>query len=314
MRMARRTLALILASLAVLLSACSGSHSDKSGYTFIMITHETAGDVFWDRIKAGAQQAADNTGTTLKYFNDPNPVRQAGLIDTAVSEKVDGIATTLASPDVLSPSVHAARDAGIPVVAFNAGGDAYQSAGALMYFGSDDRKAGDAAGVRIAAAGGQRPLCVIHAPDHQGLRDRCDGVKAHLPATQIIEVNGSDDAAVTSVLAAKLAGDPGIDYVVTLGAPIAFDAIKAQGAAGTHAKIVTFDLNADVAKQIKTGDIEFAIDQQPYVQGYLAVTSLYLYKKNGNDIGGGEATLTGPSFVDSSNIDVILPFAEANTR
>jgi simple sugar transport system substrate-binding protein len=50
------------------------------------------------------------------------------------------------------------------------------------------------------------------------------------------------------------------------------------------------------------------------VQGYLAVQSLYLYKKNGNDIGGGKPTLTGPSFVDSSNIDKIIPFAENNTR
>ena len=69
--------------------------------------------------------------------------------------------------------------------------------------------------------------------------------------------------------------------------------------AGSSAKLVTFDLNADAAQAIKDGKIQFSIDQQPYVQGYLAVTSLYLYMKNGNDIGGGKAVLTGPSFVDS---------------
>ena len=67
-------------------------------------------------------------------------------------------------------------------------------------------------------------------------------------------------------------------------------------------------------KAIKDGKIQFSIDQQPYVQGYMAVTSLYLNNKNGNDIGGGQAVLTGPSFVDSSNIDTILPFTENNTR
>ena len=85
-------------------------------------------------------------------------------------------------------------------------------------------------------------------------------------------------------------------------------------ASGSSAKLVTFDLNTDAAQAIKDGEIEFSIDQQPYVQGFMAVTSLYLYLKNGNDIGGGQPVLTGPSFVDKSNIDTILPFAEKNTR
>ena len=57
------------------------------------------------------------------------------------------------------------------------------------------------------------------------------------------------------------------------------------------AKLATFDLNADAAQAIKDGKIQFSVDQQPYVQGYMAVTSLYLYIKNGNDIGGGRAGL-----------------------
>jgi simple sugar transport system substrate-binding protein len=85
-------------------------------------------------------------------------------------------------------------------------------------------------------------------------------------------------------------------------------------AAGSKAKLITFDLNADAAQDIKDGKIEFSIDQQPYVQGYMAVTALYLNLKNGNDIGGGGPVLTGPSFVDKSNIDTILPFAKKGTR
>ena len=87
--------------------------------------------------------------------------------------------------------------------------------------------------------------------------------------------------------------------------PVTFDA---------GAKLVTFDLNADAAQAIKDGKIEFSVDQQPYVQGYMAVTALYLYLKNGNDIGGGGPVLTGPSIVDKNNIDTILPFAKNNTR
>lgn len=135
-----------------------------------------------------------------------------------------------------------------------------------------------------------------------------------MPTTENIQVNGADDASVVQSLQAKLAQDKDIDYIVTLGAPIALDAMKAIEQAGSSAKLVTFDLNVDAAQAIKDGKIEFSVDQQPYVQGYLAVQSLYLNKKNGNDIGGGKPVLTGPSFVDAKNIDVILPFAQNNTR
>jgi simple sugar transport system substrate-binding protein len=279
-----------------------------------MITHETPGDTFWDKIKAGANQAAKNNGVTLKYSNDPEPSKQATLIQSAVDSKVDGIATTLATPDALKSSVQSAKAANIPVVAFNSGIDQYQEVGASMYFGSDENLAGATAGKRISDAGAKHPLCVIQAAGSVALEARCAGVKSALGATENIQVNGADDSAVTSALQAKLSTDKSIDYIVTLGAPIALDALKAMDAAGSSAKLVTFDLNTDAAQAIKDGKIQFSIDQQPYVQGYLAVQALYLNLKNGNDIGGGKATLTGPSFVDSSNIDTILPFAKNNTR
>jgi simple sugar transport system substrate-binding protein len=316
------------AALAITLAACSGGGAaktsssggggggagDNSGYTFAMVTHETPGDTFWDKIKAGAQQAAKNNGITLKYSNDPDPGKQSTLIQNAVDSKVDGIATTLATPDALAGAVKSATNAKIPVVAFNSGIDQYRKVGALMYFGSDETLAGSTAGKRIASAGGKKPLCVIQAAGSVALEARCAGVKGAVPATQNVQVNGADDAAVVSSLQAKLAQDKSIDYIVTLGAPIALDALKATSQAGSSAKVVTFDLNADAAKDIQDGKIVFSIDQQPYVQGYLAVQALYLYKKNGNDIGGGKPVLTGPSFVDSSNIGVILPFAQKNTR
>jgi simple sugar transport system substrate-binding protein len=325
----RRFRALAMGSAAALVlavSACSGGGAapattdtsggggGDSGYTIAMITHETPGDSFWDKIRAGAQQAAKDTGSKLQYSNDPAADKQAQLIQTAVDSKVDGIATTLVTPDALAGAVKSATDAGIPLVGFNSGIDQYKQLGALMYFGSDENLAGATAGEKIAAAGGKKPLCVIQAAGSVALEARCAGVKSKVPATENIQVNGADDSAVVASLQAKLQQDPSIDFIVTLGAPIALDALKAQEQASSKAKLITFDLNADAAQAIKDGKIEFSIDQQPYVQGYLAVTSLYLNIKNGNDIGGGKAVLTGPSFVDSSNIDKILPFTKNNTR
>ena len=319
--------AALVAAFALLASSCSeggaqntgetgggGGGGDDSGYTLAMVTHETPGDTFWDKIRAGAEQAAKNNGITLKYSNDPDPGKQATLIQNAIDSDVDGIATTLATPDALKDSVQAALDADIPVVAFNSGIDQYQDVGALMYFGSDENLAGATAGERLAADGAKHPLCVIQAAGSVALEARCAGVKSKIPGTENIQVNGADDSAVVSSLQAKLSQDKSIDAIVTLGAPIALDALKAMEAAGSDATLVTFDLNADAAQRIKDGDIKFSIDQQPYVQGYLAVQSLYLNLKNGNDIGGGRPVLTGPSFVDQDNIDLILPFAQKNTR
>jgi len=76
--------------------------------------------------------------------------------------------------------------------------------------------------------------------------------------------------------------------------------------AGSEAQVVTFDLNPDLLNAIQAGDIPWAVDQQPYVQGYLAVDSLWLLVNEGRTMGGGENVLTGPAFIDESNIDTVL--------
>jgi simple sugar transport system substrate-binding protein len=322
------TLTALAAAAVLALSACSGGGAPEtqpqnqgggggggdSGYTFAMVTHETPGDTFWDRIRAGAEQAAKDTGSTLKYSADPDAAKQAVLIQNAIDSKVDGIATTLVTPDALIPTVKKAVAAGIPVDSFNSGLDYFQEAGALTHFSSDERLAGQEAGKRMKAAGATKILCTIQQAGSVALEDRCAGVKESFPNTENLQVNGADDSAVTSAIQAKLSQDKAIDWVITLGAPQALDTLKALEGSGSKAKVGTFDTNPDAAQAVQDGKIQFYIDQQPYLQGYLAVTQLYLYKKNGNILGGGKAVLTGPSFVDSSNIAATLPFVQNNTR
>ena len=291
-----------------------GGGGGDSGYTFAMVTHEQPGDTFWDRIRAGAEQAAKDTGSTLKYSADPEASKQAVLIQGAIDAKVDGIATTLVTPDALIPTVKKATAAGIPVDSFNSGTDFFKDAGSLTHFSSDEKLAGSQAGTKAKAAGATKILCTIQQTGSVALEDRCAGVKSAFPNTENIQVNGADDSAVTSAIQAKLAEDKEINWIITLGAAQALDAIKAIDAVKSEAKVGTFDLNKEAAEAVKAGKIQFCIDQQPYLQGYLAITQLYLYKKNGNILGGGEASLTGPSFVDTSNVDSILPFINQNTR
>lgn len=326
-----RVAAATVAAVALVVSGCSssggaassstptaaaggGANVGPKNYTIAVITHETPGDTFWDKIKAGVNSAALNHGITIKYSNDPTAAGQATLIQNAVDSKVDAIATTLVTPDALSGAVKNAVDAKIPVVAFNSGIDAYKDLGALMYFGSDEATAGQAAGQRATDAGAKNVLCVIQAEGSVALETRCAGVKETAPSTTNLQVNGADLSSVTSTITAKLQQDPTIDYVITLGAPIALAAIQAKGSANSSAKVGTFDTSADAVTAIKDGSLEFSIDQQPYLQGYEAVDSLWLYLTNGNDLGGGKAVLTGPSFIDSTNIDAVATYASNGTR
>ncbi|HEX4361103.1 MAG TPA: substrate-binding domain-containing protein [Pseudonocardia sp.] len=312
------------ATLAVALAACSsqgGAQNNQAGgapagktYTIAMVTHEQPGDSFWDKIRAGAEAAAKQEGITLKYSNNNDAGQQATLVQNAIDSKVDGLAVTLAFADQVGPAAQKAVQAGIPVVAFNSGISDYQKYGIGMYFGSDEDLAGQSAGQKMTAAGGGKAICVVQEQGSVALEARCAGVKKTFPNTENLQVNGADLPSVQQTIGAKLQQDPSISYIVTLGAPIALAALQAKQGANSQAKVVTFDLNADVAKDIQAGTIEFSIDQQPYVQGYMAVTSLWLNLTNGNDIGGGKPVLTGPSFVDKTNITKIAEYAQHNTR
>lgn len=329
-RRSTRALALTVASVAAL-AACSssggaqedeaaqdngggGSGVDTERYTIAMITHEAAGDTFWDKIRAGAEDAAAKDNIELNYSNNAEAPEQATLVQNAIAQDVDAIAVTLAFANQVGPAVQQAVDAGIPVVAFNSGINQYQEYGASMYFGSDETLAGATAGQRLNEAGAEKVLCIVQEQGSVALEARCDGVAQGAPSTEVLNVEGTDLPSVRSTIGAKLQQDPTVSHIVTLGAPIALAALESVADAGSEAEVVTFDLNAEVAQLIADGEILFSIDQQPYVQGHEAIDALWMFLSNGNDIGGGQPVLTGPSFVDETNIEQILPYAENNTR
>jgi simple sugar transport system substrate-binding protein len=291
-----------------------GQVANTERFTIAMITHEAPGDTFWDKIRTGAKAAAAKDNIDLKYSNNNSGPQQATLIENAVDSGVDAIAVTMAFTEAVRPAIKSAVDKGIPVVGFNQGLDQYKDYGALMYFGSDESLAGQSAGERIKQAGGKKALCIIQEQGSVALETRCAGVKKGFAETENLNVDGTQLPAVRSTIAAKLQQDKSVDYVVTLGAPFALAALDSVTDAGSQAKVVTFDLNAEAAKAIQDGRIEFSIDQQPYVQGYEAVDSLWLYLTNRNDLGGGKPVLTGPSFVDETNIEQIAEYAQRGTR
>jgi simple sugar transport system substrate-binding protein len=291
-----------------------GGTVDTPRMTIAMVTHEVPGDSFWDLIRKGAEAAAKKDNIELRYSNDPEAPNQANLVQTAIDSGVKGIAVTLAKPDAMRAAVRNAEAKGIPVVAFNAGQDAWEAMGVKEYFGQDGYIAGQGAGDRLKKEGAKKAICVIQEQGHVDLEARCAGVKNTFPATENLNVNGKDMPSVESTITAKLQQDPTVDYVVTLGAPFALTATQSIKNAGSTAKVGTFDTNAALVEAINDGSVQWAVDQQPFLQGYLAVDSLWLYLSNGNVLGGGQPVLTGPSFIDKSNIEAVAEYAKNGTR
>ncbi|MFE2261319.1 sugar ABC transporter substrate-binding protein [Streptomyces griseosporeus] len=284
-------------------------------WTFAMITHSGDGDTFWDIVQEGAEEAARKDNIDFLYSHDDEAQQQAQLVDAAVDKKVDAIIVTLAKPDAMKAAVARAEKAGIPVITVNSGSAQSKAFGALTHIGQDETVAGEAVGEELNKRGKKKALCVLHEQGNVGHEQRCDGIgKTFRGSLQRVYVNGTNMPDVQSGIEAKLQSDRSVDAVVTLGAPYADTAVKAREDAGSKAEIDTFDLNAKVAAGLKDGTLGFAVDQQPFLQGYEAVDLLWLYKYNNDTLGGGRPVLTGPQIVTKDQADALQAYTQRGTR
>jgi simple sugar transport system substrate-binding protein len=201
------------------------------------------------------------------------------------------------------------------VITINSGIDKWKDFGAITHVGQSETLAGNAAGEQLASLGAKNVLCVIQEAGNVGLEQRCAGAKEKFSGKMTnLQVDNTDLAGSEATIESKIQADPSIDGILTLGGDMSGQAVKAVGATGAKIQVGTFDVNADVVKNIVGGKLAFAIDQQPYVQGYLGVTGIYLKLLNGNDIGGGQPVYSGPAIITKDNAESVLKFAEKGTR
>jgi len=116
----------------------------------------------------------------------------AQLIDQAVAAQPDGIGLTVTDPDLFREPIQRALDAGIPVVAYNAGsGPIVDGIDYMTYLGQDEYQGGYLGGLRLAAGGGTKGVCINHQVGHAGLDARCNGFVAAMEESGIeAEVSG----------------------------------------------------------------------------------------------------------------------------
>jgi simple sugar transport system substrate-binding protein len=336
-RLHARLLVAVLAAAALIAAACGGGGNDNttssssgtstgggsqvnqtqgSGLTIAMVTHSDEGS-FWSVVKKGAQQAAQDEGVKLVWSPSNNdPQKEAQLIDAAVSQKVDGLAVSVPNASAIRGALSKAKAAGIPIITLNSGAEDFKDLGAITHVGQTEKIAGVAAGQKLKAAGVKKVLCVIHEQSNIGLQQRCDGVKQGFGgAVTNLQVKGTADISTTQTeVRSKLQADKSFDGVIALNPDIAAAVKSAIKGASSNAKLATFDLSPAVLKDISAGNVLFAVDQQQYLQGYLPIVFLKLFRQNANTVGGGQPVLTGPGFVEKSNVSTVEKLAEAGTR
>lgn len=291
--------------------------SQGSDLTFHMITHSDDGP-FWSVVKRGMDAACEDVGVQCVWLGSNNdPGVQVQLIEQAIAEGSDGIASALASPDQLVGPLQSAVEQGIPVVTLNSGLNNWQEIGAITHIGQDEIIAGRGAGERFNELGATKVLCGRQEESNVALEERCAGVAETFEGEVVSQFVGldADQTEQTNSIAAVLSADPDIDGFIGTGPVIAMSGLAASADAGREFKALAgFDITPELLAAIDAGDIDFTVDQQQFVQGYMPIITLFLNVTNANTVGGGQPVLTGPGFVDQSNAAQVAELVDAGTR
>jgi simple sugar transport system substrate-binding protein len=323
----KRVTAAILTTAALALSGGAALAQDGKN---IYVVGGKADDPFFAVIKKGVDDATRSVeayGGSVNFLQlqtyDQIGPDAANLVRTAINQGADGIAVPNWVAEAEDPAIKAAVEAGIPVMLYNSGGmEKAQELGAINYVGSDEYLAGKAGGEYMAEQGAANVICVNTVPGAANLEARCKGVvdgmtesgqtgaQLPLPATSF-----GNPTAVAEAIKAKLLNDPSIDGIVTISqadADSAANGIMQAGGQG-RVRLGGFDMNSTILDRIQSGQQLFAIDQQPYLQGFLATSLLHSHAAFGTNV-PTSPILTGPAIVDSSNVEQTLAGAEQGTR
>ncbi|PXW71040.1 monosaccharide ABC transporter substrate-binding protein (CUT2 family) [Loktanella sp. PT4BL] len=308
----KKTFTAIAAAAFAVVGVVAPAHAE--GERYVLVSHAPDSDSWWNTIKNGVALAGDQMGVEVEYRNPPTGdlADMARIIEQAAASGPDGIITTLADYDVLSGPIRAAVDSGVDVIIINSGSpDQAREVGALMYVGQPEYDAGFAAGQRAAGDGISSFLCVNHYINSPSSTERCQGFADGLGVelgNQMID-SGQDPAEIKNKVLAYLSANPETEAVLTLGPTSADPTILALEENGMAGDIYfgTFDLGEEIVNGLKSGVINWGIDQQPFLQAYLPVIVLANYHRYG--VLPGNNINSGPGFVTADGLAKIEEFA-----
>jgi simple sugar transport system substrate-binding protein len=321
---------------ALALEACGGSSSSSStatassgggsgaaaifggsgGYKFTFVNHVTT-NPFFTPTQSGAADACKLLGCSYQWTGSQtsNVGEMVNALNSAVSAGVDGIAVSLVDLHAFNSPVAKALAAKIPVVAYNA--DAASNP-RLAYIGQDLFVSGQEMGARIASLVPSGDVALfIATPGALNIQPRIDGAQAALKShsginTHVVSTGAAVPAELT-VIDSYATGHPNTKgyFAVDAGSTQGLaQTIKKHGLRAKGVKGGGYDLTPITQQLLAAGQIDFTIDQQPYLQGFFPVLELYLYKVTQTLTGIADVN-TGLKFLDKTTV---VPYNNTKSR
>jgi simple sugar transport system substrate-binding protein len=311
----------------------AGASSDGAstpGKTAIFVIGGKSDDPFWSKVKRGVDDAAkvvQSHGGKVTWLGPQNYDNlgpdAAKLILSAKSQGATAVIGADWVPEAQNDAFKTVSSSGVPVFLYNSGGaEEAQNVGALTYTGSDELLAGKAGGEFFGDKGAKNVLCVNTLPGAANTEARCKGIAEGIASKggrskqlPLPSSNFGNPTAVTQAIKAALLKARSVDGVVTISTGDADSAAAAieQGSLSGKVKLGTFDMDDKQLTRIKDGKQLFCIDQQPYLQGYLAVSQAYGYIAYGLKL-PQSSLLTGPAVINADNVKQAITGAKAGVR
>ena len=283
----------------------------------VVVTHGQVSDSFWLVVKNGVELAAKETGSDVEYRAPEkfDMVAMSQLIDAAVASKPDGLIVSIPDAEALGKSIQAAVAAKIPVISINSGSDVSKKLGCLMHVGQEEETAGKGAGERMQAEGVKKAMVINQEVGNVGLDLRAKGFSEGLGTKAEVLAVKMDFTEARNAVASYLQKNSDVEGILALGPTGAEPALQALEAAGKLDKVKfgTFDLSPTVLQAIAAGKMEFAIDQQQFLQGYLPVVIMANYIKFGL-LPATSSLPTGPGFVTKDTAKQVIDLSKKGIR
>jgi simple sugar transport system substrate-binding protein len=283
----------------------------------VFVTHGQSGDPYWSVVKNGMDEAAKALGVKAEYLSPEtfDMVKMAQMIDAAAASKPDGLVVSIPDAAALSEPVKNAVAAGIPVIVIDSGGSKLtKELGGLLYLGQSEYEAGVTAGERVAKLGVKKAVCINQEVGNSSLDDRCNGFSKGLGVDVPVLQGVIDPTEMKSRTLAYLNANPDVEFMLGCGPTATEPALAALEELGLVGKVKlgTFDLSPGILQAIVDGNVEWGIDAQQFLMGYVPVTMLDLKAKY--KLAPVADYPTGPGFVTKAEAASVIELAKQGKR
>lgn len=285
-------------------------------FTILFVPWSQSSNAFFEAVVNGAKDAAEQQGVNIDIkFGEEDMKNQLGILETGIANGVSAIAVNVADDDAYDKILCDAAAKGIPIVTFNID-DSKGAAGLcrMAFMGQDFVETGYLIGQRMikdhGIKKGDHVFTPVEAPQatyavlrHAGVKKAMDEIGA---TTEILGT-GNDHAQALTLMTQYLLGHPETDAVIGLGQTPTSQAVQAIKDAGLKIPAGGFDVSQSILEDIKNGELTATVDQQPYSQGFYAITQLALNLKYG--LYPSEMDTGGAGLIDKTNYEFAVKWA-----